>query len=112
MSDELREAIRHVIEELLGPSMPAAARGLLNVGPTPGKATPPPLPKQAQGQAKPSAALPQNNALGKFKSSLNMAADAGARAKQASEAANTKEALRWLDKMIEYATTAKKTLVP
>jgi hypothetical protein len=93
--------------------MPASARGLLNVGPQgQSKATPPPLPKAAQQQAqKPaSAALPQNNALGKFKSSLNMAADAGARAKQASEAANTKEALRWLDKMIEYATAAKKTL--
>lgn len=112
MSSDLREAIHQIILELVGP-MPASARSLLNVGPQPGKATPPPLPKQAQGQqAKPSAGLPQNNALGKFKSSLNMAADAGNRAKQASEAANTKEALRWLDKMIEYATAAKKTLVP
>ncbi len=41
-----------------------------------------------------------------------MAADAGARAKQASEQANTKEALRWLDKMVEYANAAKKQLVP
>jgi hypothetical protein len=111
MSSTLREAIQQVILELLGP-MPASARGLLNVGPQgQSKATPPPLPKAAQQAQKPaSAALPQNNALGKFKSSLNMAADAGARAKQASEAANTKEALRWLDKMIEYATAAKKTL--
>lgn len=87
--------------------MPASAQGLLNVGP--GKAKPPPLPTAAKPA---SAALPGKDALTKFKSSLNMAADAGARAKQASEQANTKEALRWLDKMVEYANAAKKQLVP
>lgn len=119
MSSALREAVRQVLLELVG-TMPPAAQALLNVGPPssrsgaqPAKSTPPPLPAAAKAQQKPaSAALPGKDALTKFKSSLNMAADAGARAKQASEQANTKEALRWLDKTIEYATAAKKQLVP
>ena len=106
MSSSLRDAVRQIISELMGP-MPASAQGLLNVGPS--KPKPPPLPMAAKPA---SAALPKKGALDKFKSSLNMAADAGARAKEASEQANTKEALRWLDKTIEYATAAKKQLVP
>lgn len=45
-----------------------------------------------------------------MKSSVNMAADASARAKQAMERPDTKEAARWLDRTIEYAMAAKKLL--
>lgn len=47
-----------------------------------------------------------------FKADVNMAADAVGRCKQILEAGqgNTKEALRWLDKAIQFAQSAKKNL--
>lgn len=102
MSLSLREAVQKIISELIGTeSVPQGVS----------RPQPPPLPAAARQQPA-SAALPKKGALHKFKASLNMAADAGARAKEASEQANTKEALRWLDKTIEYATAAKKQLIP
>jgi hypothetical protein len=103
---KLRDVVQQIIAEFMGP-MPPAAQALLNVGPN--KAKPPPLPGQARAA---SASLPKKGALTKFKASLSMAAEAGARAKEESEQANTKEALRWLDKMIDYATAAKQQLIP
>jgi len=104
----LRAVIREVLNEY---EMDPAARGLLNVGPQ-AKKGPPPLPPGAPG-AKPapaSSALPQKGALNKFKADVNMAVDAANRVKQNVENANTKEALRWLDKMIQFANSAKGTL--
>jgi hypothetical protein len=107
----LRAIIREAINEYEAPMDPKA-RGLLNVGPQGAKKGPPPLPKGAPG-AKPapaSAALPQKNALGKFKADVNMAVDAANKVQQNIEQANTKEALRWLDKMIGFAQSAKSSL--
>ena len=39
-----------------------------------------------------------------------MAMDAAGRVKEHSATANTKEALRWLDKMVQFATMAKNAL--
>lgn len=108
---ELRAIIQEVLNEYEAPMDPKA-RGLLNVGPQGAKKGPPPLPPGAPG-AKPapaSSALPQKNALGKFKADIKMAVDAGARVQQNVDQANTKEALRWLDKMISFATSAKSSL--
>ena len=72
------------------------------------KKGPPPLPARAQGaQAPASAALPQRGALNKFKADVNMAIDAANKVKENVDSANTKEALRWLDKVIAFATSAK-----
>jgi hypothetical protein len=68
------------------------------------------LPAGANKQQPASAALPQNNALGKFKADVNMAVDAAQRVQQNIQQSNTKEALRWLDKMIGFATSAKTSL--
>lgn len=110
---ELRDIIRDVIEE-----------DVAGFGQKP-RAVPPPLPpkrpapvqqqatpQQAPAAQKPaSAALPQKGALNKFKADVNMTADAAARVKAAVDAADTKEALRWLDKVIAFATSAKSNLV-
>lgn len=102
---ELREIIQSVIEEdmtnFMRPQRPAAQ--------------PPPLPPGAPNARKAapapaSAALPQKGALNKFKADVNMAVDAANRVKEHVDAANTKEALRWLDKVIQFATSAKGTL--
>lgn len=47
-----------------------------------------------------------------FKAEANMMADAASRVKQILDAGqgNTKEALRWLDKVIQHATSAKGAL--
>lgn len=104
------KTLRAVIQEVLNEyEMDPAARGLLNVGPQAAKKGPPPLPAGAPG-AKASSALPQKGALNKFKADVNMAVDAANRVKQNVEQANTKEALRWLDKMIQFANSAKGTL--
>lgn len=58
----------------------------------------------------PSAALPQNNALGKFRADVGMVADAANRAKDAMDRADTKEALRWLEKAVGFATSARALL--
>lgn len=109
---DLRALIQEVISEY---EMDPKARGLLNVGPQGGqqrpKGTPPPLPAAAKKPTGPaSAALPQKGALNKFKADVNMAVDAANRVQQNMEQANTKEALRWLDKMIQFATSAKGSL--
>ena len=100
---ELREIIQSVIEEdmtnFMRPQRPAAQ--------------PPPLPPGVPNGPKAapaSAALPQKGALNKFKADVNMAVDAANRVKEHVDAANTKEALRWLDKVIQFATSAKGTL--
>jgi hypothetical protein len=103
--NELKALIRSVIEEdvppLAGQNAAAKAPG-----------APPPLPNKAaaQGQNPASAALPKPGALNKFKADVNMAADAAMRVKQNVDSANTKEALRWLDKLIQFATSAKSQL--
>lgn len=47
-----------------------------------------------------------------FKADVNMAAAAASRCKQILDAGqgNTKEALRWLDKVVQFAQSAKKNL--
>lgn len=47
-----------------------------------------------------------------FKADCNMMADAAARVKEILDAGrgNTREAIRWLEKVIHFATSAKKTL--
>lgn len=106
--DELREIIRQVLEEdMAGYKMPASASALLSTGQVQ-RPSPPPLPPGAQKPA--SAALPQKGALHKFRADVNMTVDAAGRVKAAVESANTKEALRWLDKVIAFATSAKGTL--
>ena len=108
---ELRDIIRSVLEEDVGQfQMPPSAHTLLNRGPEQRKG-PPPLPAAAKKQQPASAALPQKGALDKFKADVNMTADAASRVKAAVDAADTKEALRWLDKVISYATSAKSNLV-
>ena len=90
---ELRQLIRQVIAE-------EAASGSAM------RTSPPPLPPEAN-QKPASAALPAKGALHKFRADVNMAADAASRAKEAVERAETKEALRWLSKVIGFATSAK-----
>mgnify|MGYP003490835034 CR=1 FL=1 len=109
---DLRSLIQEVMNEY---EMDPRARGLLYVGPQGGqqrpKGTPPPLPAAAKKQSGPaSATLPQKGALNKFKADVNMALDAAERVQQNIDQANTKEALRWLDKMIQFATSAKSNL--
>lgn len=94
---ELRELVRTVLEEDVPGVMPQGVRSV-----------PPPLPQAARKPA--SAALPAPNALNKFKADVNMAVDAATRVKAAVDAADTKEALRWLDKVISFATSAKTNL--
>lgn len=62
------------------------------------------------GRRPASASLPQKGALHRFKANVNMMADASSRARDAVESANTKEALRWLDKVISFATSARDSL--
>lgn len=98
-------------EDMTG--MTPQARSLLNFGPqatTPAKKAPPPLPAAAKAQQPASAALPQKGALNKFKADVNMAVDAASKVKEAVDAANTKEALRWIEKLIGFATSAKSVL--
>lgn len=111
---ELRDIIQNVLEEDMAgyTGMTPQAHGMLNTNPNAANAAkkgPPPLPAAAKKQPA-SAALPQKGALTKFKADVNMAADAASRVKAAVEQANTPEALRWLDKMIAFATSAKANL--
>ncbi len=77
-----------------------------------GMGGPPPLPPGASGRTPPpaSAGLPAPGALNKFKADINMAADAAQKVQAAVANANTPEALRWLDKVIHFATSAKAQL--
>lgn len=77
-----------------------------------GSGGPPPLPPGASGRTPlpASAALPAPGALNKFKADINMAADAAQKVQAAVASANTPEALRWLDKVIHFATSAKAQL--
>ncbi len=112
---ELRAIIRDILlqEDMAGfntgmtPQMHAM---LNNPGSPAGKSKPPPLPPGAQKQQPASAALPQKGALDKFKTDVNMAVDAASKVKASMDATNTKEALRWLDKLIGFATSAKGSL--
>lgn len=117
MKDVDLQEIRALIRSILNEDMAGFKTGLtpqmhamLNNPGSVGKSKPPPLPVAAQKQQPASAALPQKGALNKFKADVNMAADAATKAKAAVESANTKEALRWLDKLIGFATSAKGTL--
>lgn len=92
---ELRTLVRAVIEEDMGDFRP--------------RSVPPPLPARAR-QVPASAALPAKGALHKFKADVNMAFDAMGRAKQAMDAADTKETLRWLAKVMAFATSAQRQL--
>jgi len=58
---------------------------------------------------KPKSGLPNLKA---FKTDCNMMADAAGKVKAILDAGqgNTKEALRWIDRVIQYATSAKKGL--
>lgn len=64
----------------------------------------PARPTQKQGPKAPN--------LKGFKADVNMMADAANRVKQILDAGqgNTKEALRWLDKVVQFASSAKQTL--
>ena len=109
---ELRAIIRDILKEDMAgfnTGMTPQMHAMLNNPGTAGKSKPPPLPSGAQKQPA-SAALPQKGALNKFKADVNMAADAVSKAQAAIEGANTKEALRWLDKLISFATSAKGSL--
>lgn len=100
---ELRALVRSVLEEDMGgmkPTMTPSAHAMLNTG---SKGGPPPLP----GKKPASAALPAKGALNKFKADVSMMADAAARVKAAVDAADTKEALRWLEKVAAFAASAK-----
>ncbi len=109
---ELRALIRDILQEDMAgfaSGLTPQAHAILNKSDnTAGKRTPPPLPTAAQKPA--SVALPQKGALNKFKSNVNMAVDAANRVKEAVDGANTKEALRWIDKLITFATSAKDSL--
>lgn len=109
---ELRAIIRDILKEDMAgfnTGMSPQTHAMLNNPVSTGKSKPPPLPPGAQKQAS-SAALPQKGALNKFKADVNMAIDAASKTQAAIEAANTKEALRWLDKLIGFATSAKGSL--
>ena len=91
------EQLRSLIEDTLTEDMePAAVRP---------RGTPPPLP-----QKKPAAPKPPN--LKAFKANSNMMADAASRVKGIIDAGqgNTSEALRWIDKVVHFATQAKSAL--
>lgn len=92
---QLRNIINDVLNEDMDPATATRTGG------------PPPLPKK---QAPASAALPQKGALNKFKADVNMMADAASRVKEAVDGANTKEALRWLEKVVSFATSAQGVL--
>lgn len=109
--NELRALVREIIKEDMAnfkPALTPQAHAMLNTGSS--KNQPPPLPAGAQNQKPASASLPQKNALNKFKADVNMAVDAAQKVSAAVGQANTKEALRWLDKVIQYASSAKNVL--
>ena len=95
------EALRAVIHEVMTEDAPPAAASAASLG-----SDRPLAPPQ-----KPSSGSKGPNLKG-FKADVNMAADAASRAKQILDAGqgNTKEALRWLDKTISFAQSAKKNL--
>lgn len=66
--------------------------------------SPPPLPQKKPGGGAPN--------LKGFKADCNMMADAASRVKQILDAGqgDTKEALRWLDKVVQFAQSAQKNL--
>lgn len=92
----IREAQEQVNEDAPPPAASAAALG----SDRPLAPKKPPVP----GQKGPN--------LKGFKADCNMMADAASRVKQILDAGqgNTKEALRWLDKTIQFAQSAKKNL--
>ena len=86
------------MEELDEDMMPASMH------PSVGDRKPPPLPQKKPGGGPPN--------LKGFKADCNMMADAASRVKQILDAGqgDTKEALRWLDKVVQFAQSAQKNL--
>lgn len=98
---KLNEAdIRNLVQQLMNEDMETPTQH--PSAPTGRK--PPPLPTKQKSGGPPN--------LKVFKADCNMMADAAQRVKDILDAGqgNTKEAIRWLDKVIQFASSAKKII--